>query len=83
MIMIGHKSLSYCDLTKILSMRCGEEVLKWLTVCFLLALFLFCAYPIDAQPVERNVRVAARICPPFVMNDTCLEPQIKAAGGGS
>jgi len=51
-------------------MRYGKEILKWLTVCFLPALLLFSAYPINAQPEERNVRVAARICPPFVMNDT-------------
>ena len=41
-----------------------------LTVLFLLAPLLFLAYPLCAQSVERKVRVAARICPPFVMNDT-------------
>ena len=41
-----------------------------LTPLFLLALLLFSAYPLCAQSVERKVRVAARICPPFVMNDT-------------
>ena len=41
-----------------------------LTALFLLALSLFFAYPLCAQSAERKVRVAARICPPFVMNDT-------------
>jgi polar amino acid transport system substrate-binding protein len=41
-----------------------------LTVLFLPALFLFFAYPLCAQSAERKVRVAAYICPPFVMNDT-------------
>jgi len=41
-----------------------------LTALFLLALSLFFAYPLCAQSAERKVCVAARICPPFVMNDT-------------
>jgi hypothetical protein len=40
-----------------------------LTTLFLLAFLLFSAYPLSAQSVERKVRVAARICPPFVMNE--------------
>jgi polar amino acid transport system substrate-binding protein len=40
-----------------------------LTVLFLLSLLLFFTHPLCAQPAERPVRVAARICPPFVMND--------------
>ena len=41
-----------------------------LTVLFLLALLLLFAFPLCAQSAERKVRVAASICPPFVMNDT-------------
>jgi polar amino acid transport system substrate-binding protein len=41
-----------------------------LTTLFLLAFLLFSAYPLSAQSVERKALVAARICPPFVMNDT-------------
>ena len=41
-----------------------------LTVLFLLAFLLFFAYPLCAQSAKHKVRVAARICPPFVMNDT-------------
>jgi polar amino acid transport system substrate-binding protein len=41
-----------------------------LTALFSLAFLLFSAYPLSAQSVERKVRVAARICPPFVMNDS-------------
>ena len=41
-----------------------------LTALFLPALLLFFAYPLCAQSAERKVRVAAYICPPFVMNDT-------------
>lgn len=37
---------------------------------FLLAFLLFSADPLCAQSAERPIRVAARICPPFVMNDT-------------
>ena len=40
-----------------------------LTPLFLLAFLLFSAYPLCAQLAERPIRVAARICPPFVMND--------------
>ena len=40
-----------------------------LTTLFLLAFLIFSAYPLSAQSVERKVRVAARICPPFVMNE--------------
>ena len=40
-----------------------------LPVLFSLALLLFFAYPLCAQSEKRKVRVAARICPPFVMND--------------
>jgi polar amino acid transport system substrate-binding protein len=40
-----------------------------LTTLFLLAFLLFSAHPLSAQSVARKVRVAARICPPFVMNE--------------
>ena len=40
-----------------------------LTVFFFLALFLLIPYPLYAQSAERQVRVAARNCPPFVIND--------------
>ena len=40
------------------------------TLLFLLAFLLFFAYPLCAQSAKHKVRVAARICPPFVMNDT-------------
>ena len=40
-----------------------------LTTLFLLAFLWFSAYPLSAQSVERKVRVAARICPPFVMKE--------------
>jgi polar amino acid transport system substrate-binding protein len=36
----------------------------------LLAFLLFSPYPLCAQSAERPIRVAARICQPFVMNDT-------------
>ena len=36
---------------------------------FVLALLLLFLYPLCAQTAERPIRVAARICPPFVMND--------------
>lgn len=35
----------------------------------ILALFVMLPYPLCAQTAERPIRVAARICPPFVMND--------------
>ena len=41
-----------------------------LTALFFLTLFLLMPFPLCAQPVERPIRVAARICPPFVMKDT-------------
>ena len=41
-----------------------------LTALFFLTLFLLMPLPLCAQPVERPIRVAARICPPFVMKDT-------------
>ncbi len=40
-----------------------------LTALFLLALLLLFPYPLCAQSVERPIRVATHICPPFVMND--------------
>ncbi len=41
-----------------------------LTVLFVLALLLLVPFPFFyAQSAERPIRVAARICPPFVMND--------------
>jgi polar amino acid transport system substrate-binding protein len=40
-----------------------------LTALFLLSFLLFSANPLSAQSAERKVLVAARICPPFVMND--------------
>ena len=40
-----------------------------LTAILFLALLLFVAYPVCVQSAERKVRVAARVCPPFVMND--------------
>ena len=40
-----------------------------LTVLFALALLLLVSSPFCAQSAERPIRVAARICPPFVMND--------------
>jgi polar amino acid transport system substrate-binding protein len=41
-----------------------------LTPLLLLACLLFSSYPLFAQMADRPIRVAARICPPFVMNDT-------------
>ena len=42
-----------------------------LTTLFLLVLLLSFTYPLCAQSAERKiVRVAARICPLFVMNNT-------------
>ena len=41
-----------------------------LTTLFFLAFLISSACPLSAQSVERKVRVAARICPPFVINDT-------------
>jgi polar amino acid transport system substrate-binding protein len=40
-----------------------------LTALFFLTLFLLIPFPLFAQSAELPVRVAARICPPFVMND--------------
>jgi hypothetical protein len=40
-----------------------------LTVLFVLALSLLVPSPFCAQSAERPIRVAARVCPPFVMND--------------
>jgi len=40
-----------------------------LTIILVLALSLLIPSPFCAQSVERPIRVAARICPPFVMND--------------
>ena len=40
-----------------------------LKALFLLVLLLFFAYPLCAQSAERPIRVAARNCPPFVIND--------------
>lgn len=40
-----------------------------LTAILFLVLILFLAYPVYAQSAERKVRIASRICPPFVMND--------------
>ena len=40
-----------------------------LTILFVLALLLLVSSPFCAQSAERPIRVAARICPPFVMND--------------
>ena len=41
-----------------------------LTPLLLLAFLLFSAYPLCAQPAERPIRVAARVCPPFVMKES-------------
>ena len=41
-----------------------------LTALSLMVLFIFFAYPVCAQSAERNVRVATRLCPPFVMEGT-------------
>ena len=41
----------------------------FLTVFFVLFLSLLVSSPFCAQPAERLIRVAARICPPFVIND--------------
>jgi hypothetical protein len=41
-----------------------------LTQPCLMACLLFSAYPLCAQIADRPIRVAARICPPFIMNDT-------------
>ena len=40
-----------------------------LTALFLLVLLSFFAYPLCAQSAERPMRVAVRVCPPFVIND--------------
>jgi len=40
-----------------------------LTALFFLTLFLLIPFPLCAQSAERPIRVAARVCPPFVMND--------------
>jgi polar amino acid transport system substrate-binding protein len=40
-----------------------------LTALFFLTLFLLVPFPLCAQSADRSVRVAAYICPPFVMND--------------
>jgi len=40
-----------------------------LTALFFLTLFLLIPFPLCAQSAKPPVRVAARICPPFVMND--------------
>jgi len=40
-----------------------------LIVLFVLNLLLLVPYPFCAQSAERPIRVAARICPPFVMNE--------------
>ena len=40
-----------------------------LTALFVIALLLLGPSPFCAQSAERPIRVAARICPPFVMND--------------
>jgi len=40
-----------------------------LTALFVIALLLLGTSPFCAQSAERPIRVAARICPPFVMND--------------
>ncbi len=42
---------------------------RFTLAAFFLLTFLFFAYPFCVQSAERKVRVAARICPPFVMND--------------
>jgi polar amino acid transport system substrate-binding protein len=41
-----------------------------LTVLVFLSFTLFSVVPLFAQSVDNKVRVAARICPPFVMNNT-------------
>ena len=40
-----------------------------LTIILVLAVSLLISSPFCAQSAERPIRVAARICPPFVMND--------------
>jgi polar amino acid transport system substrate-binding protein len=40
-----------------------------LTLLFVLAFILLVPSPFCAQSAERPLRVAARICPPFVMKD--------------
>ena len=40
-----------------------------LIVLFVLNLLLLVPYPFCAQSAESPIRVAARICPPFVMNE--------------
>ena len=40
-----------------------------LTALFVIALLVLGPSPFCAQSAERPIRVAARICPPFVMND--------------
>jgi polar amino acid transport system substrate-binding protein len=40
-----------------------------LTALFVISLLLLGLSPLCAQSAERPIRVAARICPPFVIND--------------